>query len=479
MKCTNCGREMPDWARVCTYCGEMIDSSAQVLLDLSEEKQGESEKNTAAEPPSDFVLDIEPEEIKESSEDKKPHQKDKMYLALRIIWIILLLGLIFHGTQYCLYKAGIEIEWSKIFSADKMAKNELSETEVKKLFEACENGAVYRDNELIYGPLKMKLTNWKISEQIVKDDAIDFLESQDGRSYLSVSKTEEEDISVMASDEQGILNSYIADDPNGKYKVLSFEKTTLGKLPKIDYTLAMKSEEGAGRFVRETIILNSDENATEALRILMFSVEKTSFKTEAECFNSIQLNREIIKPEKEQEKGSQKIRLIKNESESKDEENDTDTVTDEDQDKTESEAENTDNESVDSGTENTDTENTEIDNSGVPGEKENTDADVNNTNNENKENTANNENVNAEASDSENTAADQPPAETENKPKGDLYQATDYLNLRDNPSGNIIGTLEEGEVYEVIQQTEFWLQVRLNDSSTGWVYVDGMRKLNN
>src|SRR4051812_35520183 len=67
IRCPNCGKELPDWANYCAFCGEMITPSSIKLLNDQRIARQQAEEQIAAQdtlvPASSVQREIHPQDL--------------------------------------------------------------------------------------------------------------------------------------------------------------------------------------------------------------------------------------------------------------------------------------------------------------------------------------------------------------------------------------------------------------------------------
>lgn len=287
MYCIKCGREIPDEALFCSYCGTSDPGGKKKIR-----PQSESKNNTGSRTQKKTAVS----QTGSGQQSEKPKGK-----ASKTFVTLITAAIVYAVARYAVAPAlvdnmksdsasektsiptpEIKLESSQTdTSADASGETDTSDeagSSEDEFWSSTLWGGLYTNGTLTYGPASIKLTNYThmAGEDIEgleeADVSSDYLLSPKNDNVFYIRKNFEIQVSYEKSDEQGIVDSYTEDEKSTNVSMVEFEKSYLGSYPTILYSLK-RTVDGEEEYATELIIFNGT-NASSSIRLVMESLSE-------------------------------------------------------------------------------------------------------------------------------------------------------------------------------------------------------------
>lgn len=263
--CSICGGKINPGEDRCSNCGAPVQSgqsSMQEKLPGYQEMQYQQNQ---------YQQENTPVSTYDQTEGKKGKKTGKR--AVRIAGILLMVFLL--GALRAVVEFGLT-KW--IDSRDSVLHKTISGADAtgEELFAATEYGALLQGNRLYYGPIMVDLPGFELYQD---EDGQDWLIDENGDNLLWTI-LQEENSSYRYSDEEGILQSWYADEAYDSVESVRFEKFYLDEvLPAVLYTVLV-TDAGASEpyYYTEAIVMDGKE-PKESVRIELMSFTDDGYET--------------------------------------------------------------------------------------------------------------------------------------------------------------------------------------------------------
>ena len=257
MFCNHCGKEVANGARFCNYCGAPVTAAPAQPAPQSVPVQ-----QPQAEPAA-----------------QQPEEKKKKNPLVTIIIAVAVFFLVRSLTTNMLTNN------SKPSSNTSSQSSGLINLTKESPLSTCYYGALYENGTLTYGSARVRLSGYTLLDGTGSEP--DYLMSADESVLLAVDKTLEVNASFDASDEQGILDSFVGSSFSN-VKMVSFNKYTVAGYPVIRYIVSCTAD-GTDQYVGELIIM-PNENPTETMRLSMYALKEVGSGPINQVFDSLSLS---------------------------------------------------------------------------------------------------------------------------------------------------------------------------------------------
>lgn len=261
MFCIKCGKEIPNDAQFCNFCGNKVHSIVHTA------------------PPAPQA---QPSSKPASSQASSEHQAAPASAvpAKKKSWGGRLFTLILCVCVYFLVRNGVEGLFSGDFKIGGISKSEL--------IDDASRGGIYKDGYLTYGLARLHAPGYTVVKSSSSNG--DYLLSSDSSKLIRVNLNIENDVSFSATTKESIQNSYIFNVNISDAKVQEFSKYKVEGFNVVEYIISCKVG-GVDEYIGELIVFPSSKPSS-TLRFSMESLSSNGIRSISSVFDTLDISKD-------------------------------------------------------------------------------------------------------------------------------------------------------------------------------------------
>lgn len=254
MYCNHCGKEIPEQAKFCNYCGTQV--------------------NIPQPQPAAPV--------------QQPAPVKKKGKAGGLLVTILIALAVYFGVSYAIENGLIPMQDSKPSSSE---ANTLEEHHALNYITLdCDKGAIYQNGYLSYSKARLHLPGYKLRKG--EGEQTDWLISTTKKNYFCVNRNVELGTSHQDTSEEGMLKSVVENSGYTDVSMVEFRKYEVEGYPVIRYIVHCK-DDGEAQYASELMIFDK-VNSFYSIRICMISKEANGQSEIDQVYDSLQISSEYV-----------------------------------------------------------------------------------------------------------------------------------------------------------------------------------------
>lgn len=264
MYCKQCGKEIPDQAKFCNFCGTKVEVAAPQPAPAAQVNAAPAERQ------------VQPK-----------NKKGKAGIIILIV-IIVLAGIGRYAERYFQgqgYGSGDSAGYLLNSSGDN--GGEESGLGEHDLMASCMNGALYKDGYLTYGLARIQIPGYSLLENT--GSTVDYLVSSDRTTMVGVNqRIETINASFDATQGEDILYTYTSDSHYTNVSMYDFKKYEVNGYPVISYVAAI-TYDGLDEYIGELIIFPG-KNPGKTMRITMETLASNGYGGITQAFDTLAIS---------------------------------------------------------------------------------------------------------------------------------------------------------------------------------------------
>lgn len=273
MFCNNCGKEIPNQAKFCNYCGAKVAVSQP---SPSPRPQPQPASNAYAAP-------------------SKPQPAKKKKGCGSFLLTVIIAAVVYFVVRYATEQAlspsrSSSSSSSKSGYSDKAGSGDGIAITYGLNLDTAIHGALYKNSYLIYGPARIRLSNYHLEPSTGGQP--DYLVSGDGKTFLSVTRNLEISLSYASMSGDTIIKALENTGNLSNISMYEFKKFEMAGVPCVRY-IAKCYVGNTEAYVGE-IMLFPDKNPSFTLRIALESVAYNAKDLIANAFDTLSISSEYM-----------------------------------------------------------------------------------------------------------------------------------------------------------------------------------------
>lgn len=257
MFCQKCGKEIPDQAKFCNYCG------AQVTI---------AQTQTAPQQP-----------VQQSDPPRKKGSAGRFILSVLVVLAA------YYGVRY-VTQTMLTGPKSSAAPSESTASSESSgliTVHDTSLLNSCTYGALYQDGYLTYGLTRLHIPGYSLVAG--EGDETDYLISPDSTTvFNALTHLEIGGISYDASDKESILKSYSNSSDFSNASMIDFRKYSVDGFPVIRYIV--KCTEGNLEVYMGELIACPSKMPNQTLRLCLQTLTENGYDEINRIFDTLEIS---------------------------------------------------------------------------------------------------------------------------------------------------------------------------------------------
>lgn len=262
--CKQCGKEIPDQAKFCNFCGTKVEAAAP-------------------QPAPAAQVNAAP-----AAHEVKPRKKRGKAGIIILIVIIVLAGIGRYAERYFQgqgYGSGNSSDY--ILNSSNDNGGEINSLGEHDLMASCLNGALYKDGYLTYGLARIYIPGCSLLENT--GSTVDYLVTNDMTTMVSVNQhIEVGNVSFDATQGEDILSSYTSDSHYANVSMHDFKKYEVNGYPVISYIAAI-TYDGLDEYIGELIIFPS-KTPGKTMRISIETLASNGYGVITQAFDTLAIS---------------------------------------------------------------------------------------------------------------------------------------------------------------------------------------------
>ncbi len=253
MYCSQCGKQIPDQSKFCSYCGAQVYGVRPAANPV--------QQRPAAANPVQQQRPVAPNPVQQQPAAAPKKQGG---WGSRIL-TILVAAIVFTGAKYITENVLFEKNNDSAF--EQGFKEALTaDSDVSDAMDSCARGAIYKDGYVRYGLSRLYMPGYSLISG--EGDTRDWLMSPDeALLFCAYKQLEIMEVSYDASNEEGMLNSYKSSYSDAT--IIDYQKYHVNDFPVIRYIVAYTAD-GEYQYQGEMIVFPS-ETTDETIRLALFA----------------------------------------------------------------------------------------------------------------------------------------------------------------------------------------------------------------